>query len=44
MRAESEEALRKVLDEDPFNKTGALDKTVITQWNPVTGLLKEYSS
>lgn len=44
MRAESEEALRKVLEEDPFNKTGALDKTVITQWNPVTGLLKEYSS
>jgi len=43
-RAESEEELRKVLEKDPFNKVGALDKTVVTEWNPVTGLLKDYAS
>lgn len=42
--AESEQALREVLDNDPFNKVGALQKSTVTEWNPVTGLLSEFSS
>ncbi|MCW4465243.1 YciI family protein [Glutamicibacter sp. MNS18] len=42
--AETEQALREVLDGDPFNKVGALDKTVVTEWNPVTGLLSAFAS
>jgi len=42
--AQSQSALEEVLANDPFNKSGALAGTKITEWNPVTGLLKEFSS
>ncbi len=44
LAAESEDALVQVLNQDPFNISGALARTIITEWNPVTGLLKEFSS
>lgn len=43
-RAGSEQELRQVLANDPFNKVGALARTEVTEWNPVTGLLKEFAS
>ena len=42
--AESEQALRDMLENDPFQKVGALERSVITEWNPVTGLLSDYAS
>ncbi len=44
MAAQSEEELVKVLDNDPFKLSGAVAKSILTEWNPVTGLLNEYAS
>lgn len=42
--AQSQTELEEVLANDPFNKAGALAETKITEWNPVTGLLKEFAA
>lgn len=42
--ADSEEALNEVLANDPFNKVGALGKSVVTVWNPVMGMLSDFAS
>ncbi|KUM30184.1 YciI family protein [Glutamicibacter mishrai] len=42
--AESEAALNEVLANDPFNKVGAIAEANISEWNPVIGLLKEFSA
>lgn len=44
LAAESETVLVEVLDQDPFSTTGALAQRIITEWNPVTGLLKDFAS
>ncbi|MEN9748967.1 MAG: hypothetical protein RL149_45 [Actinomycetota bacterium] len=36
-RAESVEALAKILDEDPFDIAGYIGERTITEWNPVFG-------
>jgi len=43
MQAASEADLVKVLDNDPFKIHGAVAESHIQEWNPVTGLLKEFS-
>lgn len=41
--AEDEAALHAVLAQDPFIVHNSVAGTKITAWNPVSGLLKEYS-
>jgi uncharacterized protein YciI len=36
-RADSLEALAKLLDQDPFDIAGYIGERVITEWNPVFG-------
>lgn len=43
-QADSEERLREVLENDPFNTVGALQQVKVTEWNPVTGLLSQFAS
>lgn len=43
-QAGSEQELRRVLEDDPFNKVDALKRVEITEWNPVTGLLSQFAS
>ncbi|MGQ3382002.1 YciI family protein [Glutamicibacter sp. TV12E] len=42
--AESEAALNELLANDPFNKVGAIAQANISEWNPVIGLLQEFSA
>lgn len=42
--AESEAALKELLAGDPFSVANALSNTIITEWNPVTGLLSDFAS
>lgn len=37
-RAESAQAVRSMLDADPFQIAGLVEQTTITQWNPVLGV------
>lgn len=42
--AESPEALKEVLLNDPFKKVGGVGKATVTEWNPVMGMLNEFAS
>ncbi|MBF6671092.1 MULTISPECIES: YciI family protein [Glutamicibacter] len=42
--AESEAVLNELLANDPFNKVGAIAQANISEWNPVIGLLQEFSA
>ncbi|WP_313811589.1 YciI family protein [Glutamicibacter sp.] len=44
MAAETEAELVEALNNDPFKTSGAVQNAIITEWNPVTGLLKEFAS
>lgn len=37
-RADSAEAVRSMLDADPFQIAGLVEQTTITQWNPILGI------
>lgn len=37
-RADSAEAVRGLLDNDPFQIAGLVEQTTITQWNPILGV------